>query len=60
MFLAIAPTTPRSEWRKVMGVSEARLRELVSHAAGGIPLPAVPSAPHKCSYADNAEVPPSY
>ena len=28
VFAAIAPTTPRSEWRKVMGVSEERLREL--------------------------------
>ena len=29
MLRAIAPTTPQSQWRQVMGVSDARLEELI-------------------------------
>ena len=40
MFRAIADTTPRSQWRETMGVTEPRLLELIDQAVDdGIDLP---------------------
>ena len=38
MFHAIAPVTPRTKWREVMGVTEQRLRELAAYAADAAAL----------------------